>query len=150
MANQSSVSIVNRSDTIVHYQWKRFVTEQEEEQQKLRFCSELQQEEEDEMDQFLTECDADPTPHDRLSLLSRTFQDRRRQLKEERLSFSDNYIIVEPLVCYVEMGWRKDGGILLGCIMGPTFHFNVSELNFEDVSFGFPHTLTCSLNDTSL
>jgi hydrocephalus-inducing protein len=37
MANQSSVSIVNRSDTIVHYQWKRCATEQEEEQQKLRW-----------------------------------------------------------------------------------------------------------------
>lgn len=72
-----------------------------------RFCSELQREEEDDMDQFLTECDADPTLRDRLSLLSRTFQDRRRQLKEERLSFSDNYITVEPLVCDVEWGWRE-------------------------------------------
>ncbi|XP_045149859.1 hydrocephalus-inducing protein homolog [Echinops telfairi] len=37
-----------------------------------------------------------------------------------------------------------------GCVIGPTFHFNVPALNFGDVSFGFPHTLICSLNNTSL
>ncbi|XP_074055255.1 hydrocephalus-inducing protein homolog isoform X3 [Macrotis lagotis] len=37
-----------------------------------------------------------------------------------------------------------------GCVIGPTFHFNVPSLDFGDVSFGFPHTLTCSLNNTSL
>uniref|UniRef100_A0A4W5QU16 Uncharacterized protein n=1 Tax=Hucho hucho TaxID=62062 RepID=A0A4W5QU16_9TELE len=255
IANQISVSIVNSSDTIVHYQWKRFPNEHEEEQQKLRFCSELQREEEDEMDQFLTECDADPTPHDRLSLLSRTFQDRCRQLKEERLSVSDNYIIVEPLEGDIWPNTTSDVNIISqpqeakiyqqmvyfditvfslwfdftihavssqvlllsnkgliesvagpkgpfnlvppssafgqcfsfsptkrmvppqsinqitlgvfseeflftmysvfpgtciycrGCIMGPTFHFNVSELNFEDVSFGefFIHHQCCLL-----
>ncbi|KAM7059176.1 hydrocephalus-inducing protein homolog [Molossus nigricans] len=37
-----------------------------------------------------------------------------------------------------------------GCVIGPTFHFNVPALHFGDVSFGFPHTLMCSLNNTSL
>ncbi|XP_076989079.1 hydrocephalus-inducing protein homolog isoform X4 [Tamandua tetradactyla] len=37
-----------------------------------------------------------------------------------------------------------------GCVIGPTFHFNVPALHFGDVSFGFPHTLICSLNNTSL
>ncbi|RXM33054.1 Hydrocephalus-inducing protein [Acipenser ruthenus] len=37
-----------------------------------------------------------------------------------------------------------------GCVIGPTFHFNVPVLNFGDVSFGFPHTLTCCLHNTSL
>ncbi|KAB0347974.1 hypothetical protein FD754_012831 [Muntiacus muntjak] len=37
-----------------------------------------------------------------------------------------------------------------GCVIGPTFHFNVPALRFGDVSFGFPHTLICSLNNTSL
>ena len=37
MANQRTVAILNRSDTIVHYQWKSFATEEEEEQHKLRF-----------------------------------------------------------------------------------------------------------------
>ncbi|XP_076588631.1 hydrocephalus-inducing protein homolog [Chaetodon auriga] len=36
-----------------------------------------------------------------------------------------------------------------GCVIGPTFHFNVSEFNFGDVAFGFPRTLICSLFNTS-
>uniref|UniRef100_A0A663MTR8 HYDIN/VesB/CFA65-like Ig-like domain-containing protein n=1 Tax=Athene cunicularia TaxID=194338 RepID=A0A663MTR8_ATHCN len=37
-----------------------------------------------------------------------------------------------------------------GCVIGPTFHFNVPALHFGDVSFGFPHTLSCRLTNTSL
>ncbi|XP_066493063.1 hydrocephalus-inducing protein homolog [Tiliqua scincoides] len=40
--------------------------------------------------------------------------------------------------------------VIRGCVIGPTFHFSVPSLNFGDVSFGFPHTLSCSLNNTSL
>uniref|UniRef100_A0A3Q2PEK1 HYDIN axonemal central pair apparatus protein n=1 Tax=Fundulus heteroclitus TaxID=8078 RepID=A0A3Q2PEK1_FUNHE len=36
-----------------------------------------------------------------------------------------------------------------GCVIGPTFHFNVYELNFGDVAFGFPTTQTCTLYNTS-
>lgn len=41
MANQRSVNIVNRSDAIVHYQWKSFATEEEEEQQRKRWDTSL-------------------------------------------------------------------------------------------------------------
>ncbi|XP_027541094.1 hydrocephalus-inducing protein homolog [Neopelma chrysocephalum] len=37
-----------------------------------------------------------------------------------------------------------------GCVIGPTFHFNVRALRFGDVSFGFPRTLSCRLTNTSL
>ncbi|XP_061450040.1 hydrocephalus-inducing protein homolog isoform X1 [Rhineura floridana] len=40
--------------------------------------------------------------------------------------------------------------VIRGCVIGPTFHFNVPSLNFGDVSFGFPHTLSCCLSNTSL
>ncbi|KAF5907638.1 hydrocephalus-inducing protein isoform X1, partial [Clarias magur] len=60
------------------------------------FFSELQQEEDNEMQQFLTECGADPTLRDRLSLLSRTFQHRRKQLHQDSLAFSDQNITIEP------------------------------------------------------
>uniref|UniRef100_A0A3P8WZA5 HYDIN/VesB/CFA65-like Ig-like domain-containing protein n=1 Tax=Cynoglossus semilaevis TaxID=244447 RepID=A0A3P8WZA5_CYNSE len=36
-----------------------------------------------------------------------------------------------------------------GCVVGPTFHFDVLELNFGDVAFGFPQTMTCTLFNTS-
>ncbi|XP_062403912.1 hydrocephalus-inducing protein homolog [Sardina pilchardus] len=282
MANQRSVAIVNRSDAIVHYQWKSFATEEEEEQHKQRFCVDLQQEADDEMDQFLTECGADPTARHQLSLLSRTFQERRRQLRDERLAFSHQHIIIEPLegdvwpnstvevnivfkpqeaklyqqTVYCDITGRESrlplrikgegigpklqfnfdlldmGNIFIGskhsyevlltnkgliaasyrvldassalglcfsfspvtgrippgdchalevtfssstlgafsedfyfavegnplplvltfrgCVMGPTFHFSIPELNFGEVSFGFPQTLACCLTNTSL
>ncbi|KFQ76081.1 Hydrocephalus-inducing protein, partial [Phaethon lepturus] len=37
-----------------------------------------------------------------------------------------------------------------GCVIGPTFHFDVPSLRFGDVSFGFPRTLSCRLANTSL
>ncbi|NXN87253.1 HYDIN protein, partial [Bombycilla garrulus] len=37
-----------------------------------------------------------------------------------------------------------------GCVVGPTFHFDVPALHFGDVSFGFPRTLKCCLSNTSL
>uniref|UniRef100_A0A672UG67 HYDIN axonemal central pair apparatus protein n=1 Tax=Strigops habroptila TaxID=2489341 RepID=A0A672UG67_STRHB len=37
-----------------------------------------------------------------------------------------------------------------GCVIGPTFHFDVPFLCFGDVSFGFPRTLSCRLTNTSL
>ncbi|XP_047008963.2 hydrocephalus-inducing protein homolog isoform X3 [Ictalurus punctatus] len=282
MANQRTVAILNRSDSIVHFQWKSFATEEEEEQYRLRLISELQQEEEDEMEQFLTECGADPIVRDHLSVLSRTFQHRRKQLHQDSLPFSDQHIIIEPQegdiwpnrtaeisiifkpqeaklyqhTIYCDVTGRESrlplrikgesmgpklqfnvdlldiGNIFVGskhsyevlvsnkglidapyrlmlpttamglcfsfippegmvppgachvlevrfssdklgtfseefyftvsgnpqpliltfrgCVMGPTFHFNIPELDFGDVSFGFPHTLTCSLSNTSL
>ncbi|XP_049339422.1 hydrocephalus-inducing protein homolog isoform X2 [Astyanax mexicanus] len=276
MANQRRVAILNRSDTIVHYQWKSFATEDEEEQHRLRFCSELQPEEDNEMEQILTEGDTDLTLRDHL------FQQRRRQLHQDSLVFSDQHIIMEPQEgdiwpkqtaeiniifkpqearlyqeivycditgrearlplrikaegigpklqfnfveldmknvfigsknCYevlvsnkglidapyrlvppstamglcfsfnpaegmvppgachaLEVCFSSDNlGIFSeefyfmvegnpqplsltfrGCVIGPTFHFSVSELNFGEMSFGFPQTLTCRLSNTSL
>ncbi|XP_048371298.1 hydrocephalus-inducing protein homolog [Sphaerodactylus townsendi] len=40
--------------------------------------------------------------------------------------------------------------VIRGCVIGPTFHFNVPSLDFGDVSFGFPHTLSCCISNTSL
>ncbi|KAI5620965.1 hydrocephalus-inducing protein-like, partial [Silurus asotus] len=282
MANQRTVSILNRSDSIVHFQWKGFASEEEEEKHRIRACSELQQEENNEMEQFLTECDADPTLRDRLTVLSRTFQYRRKQLNLDSLAFSDQHIIIEPQegdvwpnctaeisiifkpqearlyqhTIYCDVTGRESrlplrikgegigpklqfnfdlldiGNVFIGskhsyevlvgnkglidapyklmppttamglcfsfippegivppgachalevhfssdklgtfseefyftvlgnpqpliltfrgCVMGPTFHFDIPELNFGEVSFGFRHTLTCLLTNTSL
>uniref|UniRef100_A0A4W3HWI9 Hydrocephalus-inducing protein-like n=1 Tax=Callorhinchus milii TaxID=7868 RepID=A0A4W3HWI9_CALMI len=38
LANQRTVSICNRSEVVVHFQWKQFATREEEEQQKLRWA----------------------------------------------------------------------------------------------------------------
>ncbi|KAM8946018.1 LOW QUALITY PROTEIN: hydrocephalus-inducing protein homolog [Pelodytes ibericus] len=282
LSNQRTVTIINRSDIITHFQWKALPSLQEEENQKIRFCSDLHTAEEEETDHFLEECSADPSLRDRLSLLSCTFQNRRRMLQSEAMLFTDTVFHIEPAegdvwpnssvevrvlfkpleakiyqrTIYCDITGREsrlplrirgeglgpkllfnfdqldigkifvgsthsyeviltnqgaiDGiftltppftalgscfsfnpseGIILptghqaiqisiccnilgdfcqdfqvtvdgspeaiiltirGCVIGPTFHFSVPSLNFGDVSFGFPQTLTCSLNNTSL
>ncbi|XP_043935458.1 hydrocephalus-inducing protein homolog [Protopterus annectens] len=282
MANQRSVNISNRSDFIVHFQWKAFATQEEEDHQKLRFCSDLKHEEQEETERFLLECTADPTLHERISILSRTFMNRRRMVDDDTMLFSDDIISLEPVegdiwpnssaeinvifkpreakiyqyTVYCDITGREtrlplrikgegigpkvtfsydvldmgnifvgakhsyeiilankgeidaifsvvspptvfgqcfmfnpNEGIILprghqamevtfqssilgdfvedfffsvdgspdkikvtfrGCVIGPTFHFSMPALNFGDVSFGFPQTLTCSLSNTSL
>eukprot|EP00079_Xenopus_tropicalis_P024447 XP_012817094.1 PREDICTED: hydrocephalus-inducing protein homolog isoform X1 [Xenopus tropicalis] len=282
LTSQRTVTISNRSDIIAHFQWKAFSSQQEEEHQKLRFCSDLRSEEEAETDRFLEECSADPSLRERLSLLSRTFQNRRKMVEGDNMLFSDDIFHIEPVegdvwpnssveisvffkpqapkiyqrTIYCDITGREtrlplrirgeglgpklhfnfdqldigkifvgsthsyeavltnrgavDGiftliptcsavgscftfspneGIILpaghqaiqitvcssilgefkeefhfsvdgaseevkltisGCIIGPTFHFSLPSLQFGDISFGFPSTLTFSLNNTSL
>ena len=45
MVNQRTVTLSNRSDQLVHFQWKQYPSEREEEQQKLRQLHALSEEE---------------------------------------------------------------------------------------------------------
>ncbi|NXB06944.1 HYDIN protein, partial [Cnemophilus loriae] len=36
-----------------------------------------------------------------------------------------------------------------GFVTGPSLHFDIDEMNFGDISFGFPYTKTCRLTNTS-
>uniref|UniRef100_A0A671M7Q3 HYDIN/VesB/CFA65-like Ig-like domain-containing protein n=1 Tax=Sinocyclocheilus anshuiensis TaxID=1608454 RepID=A0A671M7Q3_9TELE len=279
LASYEKVAIMNKSDSIVHYQWKKFATENEEERDKLRFGKSLHQED-DEMEQFLTE-NTDPSLRARLSLFSHTLQEGLMQTQQQLLSLNDQDIIMRPLgeiwpnstaevniifkpqevgiyqqTVYCEITGRESrlplciqaegvgpklqfnfyfldmGNIVIGskqsykllltnkglikgayklvkpstvlglcfsfnpsegvippgacqtlevhfssdklgvfseelhfsvvgntepvivtfrgCLIGPTFHFSVPELNFGEVSFGFPQMLTCRLSNTSV
>ncbi|CAM9161005.1 unnamed protein product [Bubo scandiacus] len=278
LSNHRSVVIHNRSEIIVHFQWKAFVTQEEEDCQKLR----LQRQKEDEMDRCLRECKGEPALRERLSLLSRPFQNQRAKAQGDSMLFSDDVFTLEPLegdiwpnssaeinvifrprearvyqqTVYCDISGREtrlplrikgegigprlrfsfeqldigkvfvglehsyevvlfnkgaidavfnlvppatalgscftflpQEGIILpdglqvirisfsstilgefteefrfsvngspepvtltirGCVIGPTFHFDVPALHFGDVSFGFPHTLSCRLTNASL
>ena len=37
-----------------------------------------------------------------------------------------------------------------GCVIGPTFHFDVNKIKFGTVSYGFLNTFTCTLTNTAL
>ncbi|NWY49823.1 HYDIN protein, partial [Chionis minor] len=282
LSNHRSVVIHNRSEIIAHFQWKAFATQEEEDQQKLRLWRRLQREEEDQADYFLKECMVDPALRERLSLLSRTFQNQRAKVQGDSMLFSDDVFTVEPVegdvwpnssaeinvifkpqearvyqqTVYCDISGREtrlplrikgegigprlrfgfdqldigkvfvgsvhsyeailfnkgaidalfslvppatalgscftflpEEGVILpdelqviqisfsstilgkfteefrfgvngspepvtltirGCVIGPTFHFSVPSLHFGDVSFGFPHTLSCRLTNTSL
>ncbi|XP_051884712.1 hydrocephalus-inducing protein homolog [Pristis pectinata] len=97
LANQRVVSICNRSNIIVHFQWKAFATPEEEEQQKMIFFSDLMSEEEEETDYFLQECAGDPELRERISVLSRTFLNRRRMVQDDKMLLSDDTLFIEPL-----------------------------------------------------
>ncbi|XP_054435188.1 hydrocephalus-inducing protein homolog [Pteronotus mesoamericanus] len=282
LANQRTVTIYNRSNIIAHFQWKIFATQEEEDKEKYRICTELIKEEKNETDEFLEECIIDPSLRERLSILSRTFENQRGLVQSDSMLFLNNIFIIEPLegdvwpnssaeitvyfnpleaklyqmtvycdisgreirlplrikgegmgpkihfnfelldigkvfvgsvhcyeatlsnkgsidalfdvisptsalgACFVfspKEGIIEPSGVqaiqitfssailgcfeeeflvnvngspepvkltIRGCVIGPTFHFNVPALHFGDVSFGFPHTLICSLNNTSL
>ncbi|KAM6352746.1 hydrocephalus-inducing protein homolog isoform 6-T13 [Alca torda] len=282
LSNHRSMVIHNRSEIIAHFQWKAFVTQEEEDQQKLRLCRRLRRQEEDQMDYFLQECSVDPTLRERLSLLSRAFQNQRAKVQGDSMLFSDDIFTIEPVegdvwpnssaeinvifkprearvyqeTVYCDISGREtrlplrlkgegigprlrfsfdqldigkvfvgsahsyeailfnkgainalfslvppatalgscftflpEEGIILpdelqaiqisfrstilgkfteefrfnvngapepviltirGCVIGPTFHFSVPSLHFGDISFGFPHTLSCRLTNTSL
>ncbi|XP_069113582.1 hydrocephalus-inducing protein homolog isoform X2 [Argopecten irradians] len=97
MANERTVTIHNRSDVIAHFRWTQFATQEEEDQQKHRMTSTLTQEEQSDTEKFLQECVQDPTLRDKLSILGRTFQNRRMLVENDSMLFNDDVVKVEPV-----------------------------------------------------
>ncbi|XP_030334371.1 hydrocephalus-inducing protein homolog [Strigops habroptila] len=93
LSNHRSMVIHNQSEIVAHFQWKPFVNQEEEDQQKLR----LQRQEEDGMDCAHKESGADPTLQERLSLLMRTFENQVRKVQEDSMLFSDDVFTIEPV-----------------------------------------------------
>jgi hydrocephalus-inducing protein len=67
MSNQRTISIHNRSDIILHYEWKKFATLEEEEHQKLKEMTTLNKEEENAKNKLSNQS------LDYVALLSRNF-----------------------------------------------------------------------------
>lgn len=97
MANQRTVTIHNRSDIIAHFRWTQFATKEEEDQQKMTMTTRLSLEEKQDSDKFLDECVQDPTLRDKLSILNRTFQNRRKLVENDKMLFNDDVIQIEPV-----------------------------------------------------
>ncbi|EDL92535.1 rCG51388, partial [Rattus norvegicus] len=282
LSNQRSITIHNRTNIIAHFQWKVFATQEEEDKEKHRVCDDLHREEKQETSMILEDCILDPSLRERLSIISRTFENQRKLVQGNSMLFLDHIFTIDPLegdvwpnstaeitvyfnplearlyqqtvycdisgreirlplrirgegmgpkihfnfelldigkvfigsahcyeailsnkgsidalfnvipktsalgACFVfnpKEGIIEPSGVqavqiafsstslghfeeeflidvngspepvkltIRGCVIGPTFHFNVPALHFGNVSYGFPHTLTCSLNNTSL
>uniref|UniRef100_A0A3B4CPM5 HYDIN/VesB/CFA65-like Ig-like domain-containing protein n=1 Tax=Pygocentrus nattereri TaxID=42514 RepID=A0A3B4CPM5_PYGNA len=230
MANQRTVAILNRSDTIVHYQWKSFATEEEEEQHKLRFIrlhcasggverllclsspeiSIIFKPKEARLYQHTVYCDVTGrearlplrikgegigpklqfnfdqldmgsifigSKHSYEVFLNKGLIDAPYRLVPPStamglcFSFNPTEGMVPSGACHaLEVRFSSDklgtfseefhftvvgnpeplSLTFRGCVMGPMFHFSVPELNFGEVSFGFPNMLTCWLSNTSL
>jgi hydrocephalus-inducing protein len=97
LSSQRSVVIYNRSDVIVHYQWKAFSSEHEEQAEKDMRSAQLTAEESIAKEALLEECLKDPGYRDRLSILGRTFDHRKQYVDDDKFLFSDDVMIIEPL-----------------------------------------------------
>ena len=75
MTNQRTITIHNRSDIIVHYDWKKYATLEEEDQQKLKTISTLNREEENAKNKISDQSS------DYSALLSRNFKNKVKQIQ---------------------------------------------------------------------
>ncbi|XP_074783220.1 hydrocephalus-inducing protein homolog isoform X2 [Athene noctua] len=93
LSNHRSVVIHNWSEIIVHFQWKAFVTQEEEDHQKLR----LQRQEEGKMGHCLRECQVEPAPRECLPLLSHRLQNHQEKAQGDSMLFTNDVFTLEPL-----------------------------------------------------
>ncbi|XP_052230840.1 hydrocephalus-inducing protein-like isoform X4 [Dreissena polymorpha] len=96
MASQRTVTISNRTDVLAHFRWTQFATREEEDQQKSMVLNSLEDEEKTDSDRFLEECIQDPTLRDKLSILGRTFQNRKQLIQNDEMLFNDDVVKIEP------------------------------------------------------
>ncbi|XP_053402100.1 hydrocephalus-inducing protein homolog isoform X11 [Mercenaria mercenaria] len=96
MANQRTVTISNRTDVLARFRWTQFATKEEEDQQKYKITASLEEEEKTDSDRFLEECIQDPTLRDKLSILGRTFKNRKQLIQNDEMLFNDDVVKIEP------------------------------------------------------
>ena len=63
-----------------------------------RVCDDLSKKEKSETDEFLEECIIDPSLRQRLSILSRTFENQRKLVQADSMLFLNTIFTIEPLV----------------------------------------------------
>ncbi|CAF4507175.1 unnamed protein product, partial [Rotaria sp. Silwood2] len=99
MINQRTVTLSNRSDQLVHFQWKHYPSEREEEQQKLRQLHALSEEEVSALQKLNVNTSESPSagPFDFGVLIQRTFINHRRQLTNESYLFTHSNFRIDPL-----------------------------------------------------
>ncbi|CAF1106189.1 unnamed protein product [Rotaria sordida] len=114
MINQRTVTISNRSDQLVHFQWKLYPTEREEEQQKLRQLHALSEEEVNALQRLNINTNESPSagPFDFGVLIQRTFINHRRQLTNESYLFANSNFRIDPLEGDIWPGGNLDIQIL--------------------------------------
>lgn len=91
MSNQRTVTLHNRSDIIVHFEWKKFATLEEEEQQKLKEVTSLNRDEENAKNKLSNQAE------DYVALLSRNFQNKIKYTQNKRFHFDDQVFFIQPI-----------------------------------------------------
>lgn len=114
MINQRTVTLSNRSNQLVHFQWKQFATEREEEQQKLRQLHALSEEEVNALQKLNVNTNESPSagPFDFGVLIQRTFINHRRQLTNESYLFTNTNFRIDPIEGDIWPGGNLDIQVL--------------------------------------
>jgi hydrocephalus-inducing protein len=91
MTNQRVVTIHNRSDIIVHYEWKKYATIEEESQQKLKAISLIHREEENSKSKISEE------NMDYVALLTRNYKNKIKYAQSNSYLFDDEIFFIQPI-----------------------------------------------------
>ena len=91
MCNQRSVTIHNRSDIIVHFEWKKFATRELEQQHRLKEIMNLGKEEEN------AKIKMSNLAEDYMALLSRNFQNKIKSTEHKPFHFEDEVFFIQPI-----------------------------------------------------
>lgn len=102
MNNQRTLTIHNRSDVIVHYDWKKFATSEEEDQQKLREIASLNRDEENVKSKLMLSNGAGGgatrnETADYMALLSRNFLNKVKNAQNKPYHFEDAVFFIQPI-----------------------------------------------------
>lgn len=97
MANFKTFLISNRGSEMVRYHFSAYATVEEEEMQKRLSLDDIETEESQERNRYLSEVADDPSLRDRISILTRSFQNRRVNVSNDILLFSDPEIDISPV-----------------------------------------------------
>lgn len=91
MSNQRTITIQNQSDIIVHFEWKKFATLEEEQQQKLKEIAGINREEEIAKNKLSNQAD------DYIALLSRNFQNKMKNTQNKSHYFDNQVFYIQPI-----------------------------------------------------
>lgn len=75
----------------MHYEWKKFATIEEEEQQKLKKMANLNRDEENAKNKLSNQ------GPDYVALLSRNFQNKVRNSQNKKFHFEDSVFFIQPI-----------------------------------------------------
>ena len=96
MANFKNFVINNRGTEPVSFKFSQFATEFEEQRERASLVQTIDEDEEKERSRFLTDVSTDSRLKDKISILTRSFQNRRTVIENDELIFEDSIIEVEP------------------------------------------------------
>ena len=97
MANFKTFAITNKGTETVRFHFSDFSTHEEEEIHKRSLLANLATEESQERKRYLSEVTDDPSLRDRISILTRSFQNRRVTVTNDVLLFNDPEIDISPV-----------------------------------------------------